>query len=207
MEPNQEQFDAQATRNNRIKFFLVVALFILPVASALYLKVTGWRPQTTINHGTLVQPVRPAPDLLFTTAAGKKFTQKDLEGRWNILVAITAKCDKLCQKNLYAIRQIHIGQGKHQHRVRRIFLSTGYVSGLKNLQKQYPDLVILKAGSASMARFKDWTAIKDSKTNLIGTRVFMIDPLGNYMMYYPEEFDPAKMRRDLARLLRVSHIG
>lgn len=38
-------------------------------------------------------------------------------------------------------------------------------------------------------------------------RVYLMDPLGNFMMSYPADADPTGMRKDLARLLRISQIG
>ena len=38
-------------------------------------------------------------------------------------------------------------------------------------------------------------------------RVYVIDPLGNLMMSYPADADANRMRKDLARLLRVSQVG
>ena len=37
--------------------------------------------------------------------------------------------------------------------------------------------------------------------------IFLIDPLGNLMLRFPRDADQNEMRKDLARLLRVSRIG
>jgi cytochrome oxidase Cu insertion factor (SCO1/SenC/PrrC family) len=38
-------------------------------------------------------------------------------------------------------------------------------------------------------------------------RVYIIDPLGNLMMYYPPDADPSGMLKDLKKLLKYSKIG
>jgi hypothetical protein len=38
-------------------------------------------------------------------------------------------------------------------------------------------------------------------------RIYVVDPLGNFMMSYPADADPNGIRKDLARLLRASRIG
>ncbi len=207
MEQNQQQIDRQAIRKSQIKFLLVAALFILPVAGALYLNLSGWRPTSTINHGTLVQPARPAPELILSTGKDAKFSSKGFEGKWNLLVVVDGACDKACVNNLYIIRQIHTAQGKHQHRVRRLLIHTGKDTALKKLQKTYPEMVVLESDKATLATLEGWMSVAGQPRNLTGARVFVIDPLGNYMMYYAAGSEPAKMRKDLARLLRVSHIG
>jgi len=37
--------------------------------------------------------------------------------------------------------------------------------------------------------------------------IYLVDPLGNLMMRYPRDPDPAKLLKDLQRLLRYSRIG
>jgi hypothetical protein len=37
--------------------------------------------------------------------------------------------------------------------------------------------------------------------------VFLVDPLGNLMMSYPDKFDPKGLRSDLARLIKNTWAG
>jgi cytochrome oxidase Cu insertion factor (SCO1/SenC/PrrC family) len=37
--------------------------------------------------------------------------------------------------------------------------------------------------------------------------IYLVDPLGNLMMYYPSDADPRGMIQDLQRLLKYSQIG
>jgi len=39
------------------------------------------------------------------------------------------------------------------------------------------------------------------------TSFWLVDPLGNLMMRFPQDPDPAKMKKDLIRLLKASRIG
>lgn len=202
MNQDQNQTDKQAVRKNRIKFLVIVALFILPVALAIYLKVSGWRPASTINYGTLVTPARPLPRLTFDTRDPKALMEK-----WSLVIVTGTDCEKRCQDNLHAMRQIHVSQGKNQHRVQRVLIHTGNITALGKIGEDYPDLRILRVDGASFPTLQNWVSIDGQNNTLSGSRVFMVDPLGNYMMYYAVGSDPSKMRRDLARLLRVSHIG
>lgn len=202
MNQDQQQPDSQAIRKNRIKFLFIVILFILPVAIAGYLKVTGWRPGSTINHGTLVAPARPAPDMKFGSG-----DQKALTNKWSLVVVTGSDCNQSCRDILHAMRQIHVGQGKNQKRVQRVLIHTGKVTTLNKLGAEYPKLKMLRATNSSFPVLQNWLSVEGQENTLSGSRVFMIDPLGNYMMYYAAGSDPSKMRRDLARLLRVSHIG
>ena len=199
--------DVSKIRANRIKLLAVVALFVLPIAIAVYMHFSGWRPGSTINHGTLVQPAREAPELTFS-GPGVTQSGKELFGeKWNLVVVTTTDCADACKLNLHAIRQIHIGQGKNQHRIRRVLVQTGEIRDLAGIGREYPDMAIVTVGTKMQQTLQDWLAVDGGAKAPDGSRVYMIDPLGNYMMYYVPGFDPSGMRKDLARLLRVSHIG
>jgi hypothetical protein len=37
--------------------------------------------------------------------------------------------------------------------------------------------------------------------------LFLIDPMGNLMMRFPADGDPARIRKDIGRLLKASRVG
>ncbi len=37
--------------------------------------------------------------------------------------------------------------------------------------------------------------------------VFLVDPLGNVMMYFAESLEPKLIKKDIRKLLKLSHIG
>ena len=43
---------------NRIVFVVIVLLFAIPLIAAFALRSSGWKPTTTKNTGTLVEPPR-----------------------------------------------------------------------------------------------------------------------------------------------------
>lgn len=194
-------------RKNRMKFLLIVLLFVLPVVVALTLKLTNWHPQSTGNYGTLVQPARPPVPIQFRTVDGQAASEKVFAGTWNLVVVTDGSCNSVCERNLFAIRQIHIAQGKNQPRVRRILISARPQADLSRVIKHYPEMTVLTADPDALEVVRNWTRSEKDGNDLSGSRIFVVDPLGNYMMYYNPDYNPAGMRKDLARLLRVSHIG
>lgn len=207
MNQQETQFDPAVARRNRRIFVGLVLLFATPFVIAMYMYMSGWRPASTVNHGTLVQPPRPAPEFRLSIPAGDHFDQHGLEKLWNYVVVTEGACDQACLENLYAIRQIQIAQGKNQHRIRRILIQTGNGAGWKKIAESYPKLVILEADPGAFTILRAWLAIKDQAGKLDGSRVYLVDPLGNYMMYYLPGYDPTGMRKDMVRLLKVSQIG
>jgi hypothetical protein len=37
--------------------------------------------------------------------------------------------------------------------------------------------------------------------------IYLVDPLGNLMMRFPEDPDPSRMKKDLSKLLKWSRVG
>lgn len=207
MNEQQTQLDPAVIRRNRLMFLGVVVIFVAPVLIAFYMYKSGWRPSSTVNHGTLVQPARPAPEFKTSIKAGGHFDQHGLERLWNLVVVVDGSCNKACLDNIYAIRQIQTAQGKNQVRIRRILIHSGDATGLEKIAASYPRMVILEADTQAISTLRSWLTVKDQTGNFDGSRVYMVDPLGNFMMYYLPGYDPTGMRKDMVRLLKVSHIG
>jgi len=55
----------------------------------------------------------------------------------------------------------------------------------------------------------DLTRLLNNKrpTGLATGGYFLVDPLGNLVMYFRPDLDPADMVADIEHLLRLSHIG
>ena len=211
MNQQQTQLEPAVVRRNRLMFIGVIVIFVAPVLLAYYMYKSGWRPSSTVNHGTLVQPARPSPEFKMSIRAdgrtGGDFDQHGLEKLWNLVIVVDGSCNKACLNNIYAIRQIQTAQGKNQVRIRRVLIHTGDDAGLEKIAASYPKMVILEAGSKAFSTLRAWFTVKDQTGIFDGSRVYMVDPLGNFMMYYLPGYDPTGMRKDMVRLLKVSHIG
>lgn len=173
----------------RRAMLLVLALFLLPVGIAAGLYGFGWRPAKTANYGQLVQPPRPLPaDAL----------RDETRGKWLIVVADDQDCGDACRQRLLEARQVHVALNKEMERIRRVLISATPLPAetLAELRRTYPDLVLTVPGSDA------W------KTTLGSSHgVFLVDPLGNLMMRYPDSPDPRGVHQDLERLLKYSWVG
>ena len=189
--------------SGRRALLLVAAVFFLPVIGAIVLFQSGWRPQSQINHGELVQPARPLADIALTTLDGRAMRLSQLQKKWTMLYFGPADCDAGCQRQLYLMRQVHIAQGAELDRVQRVYVVTG-PGPLDALRKDYPNMQFL-TGSADNIRqlAAQFQLPAGSPLDRLG-RVYLVDPAGNFMMSYPGDAEGEGMRRDLARLLKIS---
>jgi len=171
----------------RLKLAALGALFLLPVALAWLAYVTGWTPGTRANYGELV-----APQLLAVAPF------EGLRGKWVLVQFDAAACDAGCEGKLYLMRQVRRAQGENQRRVERLWIVTDAARPAPRLLEAIEGTRVVPLADAALpARFPGNAA----------AHVYLVDPLGNLMMRFPRDPDPARVIRDLERLLRYSGSG
>ncbi|MEM6405288.1 MAG: hypothetical protein AAF669_01645 [Pseudomonadota bacterium] len=189
----------------------IIALFLLPPmlawAAWYYLNTHG--VSSTSNAGTLIQPARPLPEGgLSDSQTGEPQDVSDLRGRWLYVMYAGADCAERCREQLYVTRQIRIGVNKDISRVRRLLVvQQSLAPELRaELIQQHPDLIIVQPDANVQS--PDWQQpFQDIRFDTSGEYYFLVDPLGNLMMFY-DLMVPAKgVRKDLQKLLKVSQIG
>ncbi|BAV32732.1 cytochrome C oxidase subunit I [Sulfuricaulis limicola] len=201
--------DADRRTASRRKILLLAALFTLPVIIAYALYFSGWRPASTGNHGELVQPARPIADAALTRLDGGSMRFSELHGKWTLITFSAAECLKPCERNLYVMRQVIAAQGDKAGRVQSMLVVTDpkALDLLRYTVKDYPGMrAIVGPPEAVGALARQFTLSAGSPLDNLN-RVYLVDPLGNFMMSYPADADPNGIRKDLARLLRASRIG
>lgn len=168
-----------------------IGLIFLVCAAPLVLGTAAWYFQwgtpATANYGELLAP-RPleAPAL------------KALRGKWLLVTFDAAACDARCEKKLFVVRQVRRAQGAGAERIERLWLVT---DGGK------PRAAVLAAIEGS--HVEPAQAAGDLKLFPGEPRahIYVVDPLGNLMMRYPADPEPAKMIKDFERLLKLSRVG
>jgi len=185
-------------------------IFLAPTFVAWVMHHGGngsWRPQGTTNQGSLVQPARPLqmPDDL---RVADRSLNEYLQGMWTLLYIGAADCDAVCIGSLYKMRQVRIAQNENMKRVQTLYLLQGdrvpdSLAAL--LREEYRNLTVVPVPAAQAQQFAPFFIIDGA--GMESGRVYFIDPLGNLMMYYGPDADPAGMLRDLGKLLKFSRIG
>jgi len=197
--------------SSRQALVLLALLFMTPVFVAWVMHHQagqGWRPEGTTNNGRLVHPARPLSLPADLVIAGESANDY-LQGKWTLLYIGDADCDAICNQNLYKMRQVRIAQNENMLRVQQLFLvrDEAVPETLQALlDKDYKEttVTLLSAGQAqSIAAY----FLVDGVPMLGAERVYLIDPLGNLMMFYPPDADPRGMLKDLQKLLKYSKIG
>lgn len=178
----------------RRRLLLLAAIAIAPVLLS-YLAYYFVPRDARVNYGTLL-PTRPMAPINGTLATDAPFSTADLRGRWVILYAGSGRCDESCAGALYASRQARTIQNAERDRVRRVWLVVDDVTPPAAALAEQGDLAVARVASASVADLPEGTE-----------RIYLVDPLGNYVLAWPTKPDIKAMAKDLARLLRASAIG
>lgn len=182
----------------RTKFLLMLGFFAAPMLAA-WLAYFGWHPDKHKNYGSLLK-VTPLTQTMGTLADGTVFSLDKLKGKWLMAYVGPADCNQTCQEQLYYMRQSRLVLGKDQDRVVRIWILSG---------ENNPDPVLLRAHPGlSVWRPTQATFLTQFPAKPLGAHhIYVVDPLGNLMMRFPENTDPKKLIKDMKLLLKASQIG
>ncbi len=181
-------------RRGRRTLLLIAAACIAPVLAS-YAVFYLFPREARVNYGTLLSTA-PAPPIEGTMADGAPFRLADLRGRWVLLAVDRGGCDAACERTLYATRQARTMQGKEQDRIVRAWLVTGDAMPAPEIMARHPGLVVAHVPAGAPVPLPEG-----------GRGIFLIDPLGNLVLRYPDDPDIKGIAKDLSRLLQASGIG
>ena len=206
MELNKQDVTAQqqktTQRRGRWKLLLVLAVCAAPMIGS-YLTYYVIKPEGRTNYGALIDPrAHPIPELASTTLEGQPSGLDAYKGKWIMLASGPSNCQAECQQQLFTMRQLRLMQGKEMERVERVWLIT-------DAGPLADGLIIADEGTrmlrASKAAVQNWLPVEAGGDS--SQHMYLIDPLGNLMMRFPKNADPAKAKSDISKLLKASSIG
>jgi hypothetical protein len=188
--------NAPPNRDRRQRRILIgVALMFFTPLGVSFLLYYGhvWHPGGRVNNGELIQPPRSLPQ----SALPAPHT---LQHKWTMLYVQRGTCDALCLRRLYDTRQVRTALDRDMDRVQRVLIADADCCDMQKLREMHPDLITVPAGPAVEPLLKLLPAANSQ-------RIYLIDPLGNAMMFYEADAQAKGMLEDLKRLLRLSQIG
>ncbi|TFH51001.1 MAG: hypothetical protein E4H01_01055 [Lysobacterales bacterium] len=177
-------------------------IFLLPVVGAWLLNVYApdWRPFGTLNHGTLVQPVRQVGAARLRHLDGGAMDLGYFSGRWTLVHLSDGDCAQPCIDALLRSHQVQKALGDNMDRVQLLLVLN------RPTQAQALELpAAISLAGADQQWLASFTFAEATPGQSL--RIYLVDPQGYLMMRY----DPATQQRDLLadlkRLLKISKIG
>ncbi|HSI57562.1 MAG TPA: hypothetical protein VLA16_08395 [Ideonella sp.] len=198
----QTDGSGQRTRRGRFVMLLVLLTCAAPVLLS-YFTYFVVRPGARSNYATLIQPTRGLPaELPLRDLGGQPVAASSLHGQWLLAVVAGGDCDKRCETLLYDQRQLREMTGREQDRIDRVWLVTDDAPlrpAIARAMQSGDAGTVLRVPRAALAR---WLAPEPG--HALEDHLYLVDPMGEWMMRTPAELDPMKFKRDLERLLRAS---
>lgn len=192
--------DSRRTRLGRLKMVLVLLVCAAPVVAS-YLSYYVIRPQSHRSYGELVDQ-RPLPAAVATSMTGAIVHLRALKGQWLLVSVAGGACDASCEKHLYLQRQLRESLGKDKDRVDWVWLVSDRQPVREALLPALQQATVLRVDEARLA---SW--LVPSPGQRLADHLYLVDPMGNWMMRFPADLDvptASKAKRDLERLLRAS---
>ena len=184
----------------------VALIFFAPLGLSFYLYYgRNWHPGGRVNAGELIDPARPLPSLALPLAGPSGETSPQfLKGKWTFLYIQHGRCDDECRRHLYDTRQVRLALDREMNRVQRVFIGDGDCCDWNEIRAAHPDMISIRASAAD----DPLLALLPVREDAVNShRIYLIDPLGNAMMFYAPAVKSKGMLEDMKRLLRLSSIG
>ena len=193
--------DARRVRMGRWKMILVALVCATPVVAS-YFTYYVVRPEGRRNHGELIDPQRPLPDVAATSLQGQGSQPARPQGpvaagqrgrrrlRCRLPEApLSAAPDPRGPGQGQGPARLGLADPRRCPRARGDAPRPGAGHGLRVPQAQLAQWLTPAAGHA------------------LADHLYVVDPKGNWMMRFPAGLDPAgaaKAKRDLERMMRAS---
>lgn len=196
------QADERRTRSGRIKMLLLLLICLAPVLASYFTYYVIRPIGGTRNHSDLIQPPRDMPAVQVQDLKGRSLALDTLKGQWLIVAVAGGACDEGCQNHLYFQRQLREAQGKDKDRIDRVWLISDEAPVSETLLPALSQATVLRV---PLDVLQGW--LSPATGQQLQDHLYLIDPMGNWMMRMPSGMDVEKathVRRDLDRLMRAS---
>ena len=193
---------ARRTAAGRLKMLLVLLVCALPVMAS-YVTYYVLRPDGRTNYSELIHPQRPMPqDLALTDLQGQPVPAQSLRGQWLLVVVAAGGCNESCERLLWLQRQLREALGRDKDRVDKVWLVPDAVMPKPRTLEAIgasSTATVLRVPPQALARW-----LEASQGHRLEQHLYIVDPMGDWMMRTPVDPDPARLKRDVERLLRAS---
>ena len=198
---------AAQRRKGRMGMLMVVLICAAPVFASYFsfyvLKLSG-----KANGDLIVPTVETPADLSLTDLDGKAVKAESLKGQWLLTVVQDGACDAICEKTLFAQRQLREMFGKDRDKIDKLWLVPDDTPLRPELQKAVTEGVPVTVLRIPSAQLNAW--LKPAAGHKLGEYFFIIDPMGRWMLRsqpnggLQDLNEVGEVRQDLGKLLKAN---
>jgi len=189
--------------SGRLKMLLILAACTAPVIAS-YTLYYGVRPTGGATaYSDLIQPSVAMPAVPAQPLdGGAPQVLRGLAGQWLLVVVDGGACGDACEKRLYMQRQLREMTGRERDRIDKLWLVVDDAPVAPALQQALaatPGMHMLRVPRATVAAW-----LKPAPGQALEDHLYIVDPVGEWMMRAPANADPSKLKRDIDKLMRGS---
>ncbi len=188
---------SERRRRNRKMLLAIFALFFGSMLLAGLLRFSGWKPEGTQSHGELLQPPVDLREASLALVAGGDYAWNPGERLWRLAVAPPADCAQACDDAARDLDVIWRSLGHRADRIEVLWLCAQPGCSVPLPLREERVLRLLRPDPALRARLP---GVDDGAG---GVAVYVIDPHGFVILRYAPGADPAGVRADLGKLLKL----
>ncbi len=194
--------DLDPPRRSRWMLWLVMAICAAPViASYFSFYVLDLRGRA---YSDLITPTRDLPAAMaLTTLQGAPVAAESLKGQWLLTYVPDRACDEACERMLFMQRQLREMLGKDRDKLDKLVLVPDDVTltaaQIDALTGHGAPATVLRAPRAAI---EGWLMAAPGRR--MGEHLFLVDPMGRWMLRSPASPEPSPLKKDLERLMRAN---
>lgn len=188
-------------RNGRLKMLLLLLICASPVIASYYMYYVV-RPTSRTSYGDLIETQPALPPLQLQALDGSVHSLQSLKGQWLLVSVGGGACNTECERHLYLQRQLRESLGKEKERLDWVWLVDDAAPVPSKLTPALRSAIVLRAPAADLAAW-----LQPAATHALQDHLYLVDPMGHWMMRFPASLDngtASRAKRDLDRLLRAS---
>ena len=202
---------AEQIKKNKRTMLLLFVMFAAPILLAVFVFNTDPSGKyATKNRGNLITPAVELKNIELEFIENKKpYKLVDQEHQWLMVFVGAGECDDNCKRQLVVMRQTRLAQGGEFTRVNRLYVIQDKQSDkfMKEVKAFHPDMDIVTGSKQQLENVVTQFTLADKVSVGTSNRIYIVDPIGNLMMYYELDAAASDIAKDLARLLKVSQMG
>lgn len=196
--PGFDQNDRR--RRNRRMLLAIFALFFGSMLLAGLLRFSGWRPEGTKSHGELLEPPVDLREARLALVAGGEYAWNPGERQWRLAVAPPADCAEACVDVARDLDVVWRTLGHRADKVDVLWLCAQADCSVPSPLREDRSLRLLRPDPAVRAKLP---GVDNGAAAPTGLAVYVIDPHGFVILRYAPGADPAGIRADLGKLLKL----
>lgn len=193
-----------AMTSGKKTLFLMIFVFVAPIVigTVMFLNADNLKMGTgSVNYGTLITPPVSIDATGIDVDGQQANTEATAREKWTLLYLAPKDCADKCSARIDLLKRLRLLTNENMRRLRTVAIFPSAPSNQEKLAYDNPTLTIATHGKDSATFLAQFPHQEENP-------IYVIDPLGNLMMYYAGDVPDIKlMLKDFKRILKYSHIG